>query len=270
MRTTLATLAVFAAVSPGLAAGPRDSFRKLPPPNPLALLDAGSLDALSGSLRGYLVRSMPPTLYEASPNWGHTKRVARGVKWTGKRLPLKPELMYGDKEDGVWQRVRVVADNPADTLVFDLRDARQPEPGRLTFTAFVSFDTKVYYDRQRWESGVRLWAGSVRAKLRVRLALHCEATAKLEPNGKLLPDAVFRLRVLKSSLGYDNLVIEHIPGLGGEAAKVFGDAAKGSIKQWHPSLERDLLARADAALVKAGDTKEVRVSLSKLLARAGK
>jgi hypothetical protein len=30
-------------------------------------------------------------------------------------------------------------------------------------------------------------------------------------------------------------------------------------------MERDLLAKANAAIVKAGDTKEVRVSLSKLL-----
>jgi hypothetical protein len=33
--------------------------------------------------------------------------------------------------------------------------------------------------------------------------------------------------------------------------------------QWHPSFERDLLAKADAAIVKAGDTKEIRIGLSR-------
>jgi hypothetical protein len=62
-------------------------------------------------------------------------------------------------------------------------------------------------------------------------------------------------------------VVEHIAGLGGEAAKLLGDAARGSIKQWRPSMEHELLAKANVAIVKAGDTKEVRVSLSKLLGK---
>ncbi len=70
-------------------------------------------------------------------------------------------------------------------------------------------------------------------------------------------------------LGYDNLVVEHVAGVGGEAAKLIGDAVKKGLDQWHPSLERELLAKADAALVKAGDLKEVRVSLASLFKGKG-
>jgi hypothetical protein len=101
--------------------------------------------------------------------------------------------------------------------------------------------------------------------MRVKLTLCCEATAKLEPGGSVLPDAVFRLRVLAADLRYDNFVTEHAAGVGGEAAKLLGEAVKDGIEQLHPSLERHLLEKADAALVKAGDTKEVRVSVMKLL-----
>ena len=99
------------------------------------------------------------------------------------------------------------------------------------------------------------------------MTLHCEATARLDDSGGLLPDALFRLRVLQAESGFDNFVVEHIAGLGGEAAKLLGDAARGSLKQWRPSMERELLARTNAALVKSADTKEVRVSLSKLLGK---
>jgi hypothetical protein len=232
--------------------------------NVLAALGGGSVDALAGSLRGFVIKAMPAPLFEDTTHWNRQKPV-REIKWRGQGLHVYPEKMDVPKNDGRWWKVRVTADRLPDTLVFDLREPRQVEPGRMTFTAFISFDTHVVFDRQIWHSGTRTYSGSIRARLRVRLTLHCEATARLDGGGGLLPDAVFRLRVLHAESGYDNFVVEHIAGVGGEAAKVLGDAAKGSVNKWRPAMERALLAKADAAIVKAGDTKEVRVSLSKLL-----
>src|SRR5262245_37979350 len=173
------------------------SLKKMEPPNLGVLLSAGTTDALAGSLRGYLVRSLPDPLYEASPNWGHTAKTIRGVK-----------------KDGVWRKIRVTALHPADTLVFDIRDLQVPEPGRMTFTAFVSFDARTEHERQRWQAGIKLFDTSVRARFRVRLTLHCEAATRVEPGGLLLPEAVFRLRVVKSNVEFDNLVVQHIVGFG--------------------------------------------------------
>jgi hypothetical protein len=242
-------------------------------PNPLSNTDAlsfltgSSIDALSGSLRGYLVHNLPPTLYEASPGWGHTKRGPRGVKWTGKVLPVRPEVMYGEKKDGIWKKIRVTADNLPDTLIFDLRNVHTIEPGRIGFDVFLSFDMHIDYQQQKWDAGVRLYDTSTRARLRVKLTLSCEVSGRLEPTGALLPDAVIQLRVVRSDLRYDNLVVEHVAGVGGEAAKLVGDTVKGGLREWYPSLERELLAKANAAIVKAGENKEVRVSLSKLLTK---
>ena len=232
----------------------------------LAALGGGSVDALAGSLRGFVVKSMPVPLYEDVRHWGMQKPLSQ-IKWRGKGVHVHAERVEVLKNDGRWWKVRVTAERLADTLVFDLRDVQQTEPGRMTFTAFLSFDTHVDYDRQTWRTGTRTYSGSIRARLRVKLTLHCEATARLDAGGGVLPDAVFRLRVLEASSDYDNFVVEHIAGLGGEAAKLLGDAARGSVKQWRPSMERELLAKADAAIVKAGDTKEVRVSLAKLLSK---
>jgi hypothetical protein len=231
----------------------------------IPLNTGGSLESLSGSLRGHLVRTLPPVLYQGSPGWGHTARVANGIKWRGQGLHVHPEVQYALKNDGTWRQVQLTAENLADTLVFDLRNLQHPEPGRMTFDVFVSFDARIDVRQQNWESGVRLYDGSVRAKGRVRLLLHCEASARLEPGKKLLPDAVLRLHVVKADAGFDNFKVEHVAGVGGELAKVLGDAVRGGLRQWRPSLERELLAKAEAALVKAGDTREVRVNVLGLL-----
>jgi hypothetical protein len=118
--------------------------------------------------------------------------------------------------------------------------------------------------------GVRVYSGSTRARFRVRAKLLCEVTAKFEKGKDWLPDAVFRLRMLNSDLRYDNVVVEHTAGVGGELAKFLGDAVIDGLRQWKPSLERNLLAKANAAIVKAADTREVRVNLINLFSQGGK
>jgi hypothetical protein len=62
------------------------------------------------------------------------------------------------------------------------------------------------------------------------------------------------------------LVIDHTAGLNGEAAKAIGDVAIGIVKAIKPNLEKDLLEKADAAIVKAAQKKELTLTLDKLLA----
>jgi hypothetical protein len=244
-----------------LASGPL-SAQAPPVPN---LLGNKTLDALAGTFRGLLLRNLPNPLYETSSNWGHKKETPNGIKWTGKMLPLHPHVTHSLKNDGVWRKLRVNATNANDTLVFDLRNLQQPEPSRKTFDAILAFDAEVNFDEEKWRAGLRTLAYSVRARLRVRLRLCCEVSSRSEtaPDA-LVPDVIFRLRVTKADLGYDNLVVEHIAGIGGEAAKVLGDTIHGALRDWHPEMERHLLDRANAAIVQAGDTREVRISLGNL------
>ncbi len=248
-----------------LVAGARADAPKLNVGAAASLFDPSSTAALSGGLRGVLLDALPNPLAEDDNHWGGQRPVAHGLVWHGHGLHLHPEVTKTLRNDGRWWKIKATTDHLPETLVVDLSDLRQPEPGKTTFNLFVSFDARVEYEHQDWDRGLRLSSGRVEARMRVKLRLACEATFQVESQGKLLPDAVFRLRVTDAHLGYDDFEVEHVLGVGGDLAKLIGDAAKTCVDQWCPSLERTLLERADAAIVKAADTKEIRLGVGKLL-----
>lgn len=231
----------------------------------LPLLDASSPQALSGVLRGALIQFLPNPLYEASPGWGQQSMVANQLKWKrDEGILLKPKIYKTLKNDGTWRKIILTSNNLPDTLILDIRNVQLAQPNQLNFDLFLSFDARVEYLHHVWESGVRLYSGSVKARFRVKLLLHCEATATLESGKKLIPDAVFRLHATSGKLSFDNLVFEHVPGLGGSAAKVLGNGFHNILNDLRPSLESNLLSKGNAAIVKSADTKEVRVSLGRV------
>jgi hypothetical protein len=265
MYAQVALVILFVVVSPVFAQSPKQA----PLPNPLSLLNASSTDAIAGNFRAALVKAMPSPLFEDAKTWGRTKDVTT-IHWRGQGLAVRPEKVVKPKKDGDWRKTRLTADNLTDTLVFDLRNLQSPEVGRVTFTIFLSFDASVRSDHQKWNEGAKIWDSTLKARMRVKLALDCELTARLDDKGELLPDAVIRLHATKADLKYDNLVVEHAAGLGGAAAKLMGDAAHRLVNEFKPNLERDLLAKADAEIVKAADTKEIHVKLGDLLMRKGR
>ena len=214
-----------------------------------ALGESSAAASLAVNVRALLLTVLPEPLFEDSKNWGLRKKGPLG------RV----------HNDGRWWKVRLSAVNPKDTLILDIRDLVKHGKGRSTFNVFIACDVRVVLDRQTWKAGARLYSGSMRARLRVRATLACEVLTRVVPGKGLFPDTTFRLRVLGSQLAYDNVVVEHTAGVGGEAAKVLGDAVLGTLKQVKPSLERRLLEKANAAVVKAGDTREIKLGLSSLV-----
>src|SRR5262249_12086622 len=114
---------------------------------------------------------------------------------------------------------------------------------------------------ERWKKGVKLYDATARARLNAWMTLRCESTMKVEASG-FLPTIVYRLRVVDSDFLYTDLVFEHVAGLGGEAAKDLGDLGHRMLTQWKPSVERRLKERLETQIVKAADTKEIRIGLS--------
>jgi len=252
----LATDPAFA--GPGMPAPAKPGMPPVPAP-------ANSADAVAAAMRNYLIHSLPTVLYEKSPGWGETKTVATGLKWSGKGLDIHAHVMHAERNDGKWRKVQVTAPNLANSLSVTIQNIQQPDPERTTFDLAVALDVRVNYEVQDWKAGVRLYSGNARARLRVKLALACEATSRVEWPKASLPEVVFRLRVLKANTSYEHFVVEHVAGVGGDTAKLIGDAVRQGIHKWHPSIERNLLAHANAAIEKAGASKELHLGLGTLM-----
>jgi hypothetical protein len=216
---------------------------------------AATLNQLSSALRTFLLANIPATLYSKSRNWD---RQEISPKLKGLRVVHVP------RNDGTWRKIKVTPDNPARTLEVKVSDLKNRGKDKMTFKTFVALGTRVEMEEQIWESGHRLYSGSMRARLRIKLDLDVENTIKLDYKGGILPDVVFRLKIIAAKVSYDNLVVEHIAGVGGSAARLTGEAIRSALKKWKPSVERDLLAKASATLLKAGDTKEIRLGLGSL------
>ncbi|MFO0880822.1 MAG: hypothetical protein U0840_26125 [Gemmataceae bacterium] len=209
---------------------------------------AASTEALAAQLRTFVLDFMPDPLHEDSKRWGQQKKNARGKM----------------KNDGRWLRYRITGRNLRDGLQLRVENLRK-QGARSTFDIQIAFEAQVLLERQTWLMGARLYSGSTRARFKVYLTLNCELTTKVDKATAWLPDMIVRLRVVKSDFRQDDLVVEHTAGVGGDMAKVLGELIVESVKLAKPNLERDLANKINAAVVKAGDTKEVRVSLADLL-----
>jgi len=220
-----------------------------------------SLPQVAEMMKPFLIEAIPPVLFEQSRNWGKTSRTPHAIHWHG----LRPEIVKTPRNDGHWQKLRLSPRNLAGTLDFRMTPARTIDSERQTFQVYLSFVTTIDYEHQLWESGVRLYSGSTRARVRVKLWMDIENTVRLEAKKSIVPDLVFRLKATNAKLAYEDLVVEHTAGVGGTAAKLIGQMIEDTIREVQPDLERKMLEKAGAAIVRAADTREIRIGLGSVL-----
>ena len=232
-----------------------------------APLPAHDTNELASTLRKLMLANLPDPLVEADMGWNTQREVAIGMKWEKVgRVRLKPVVMRDVKNDGHWQKVHIHATDPEKSLTLTVTNVRSPEVGKTLFDAQIGLDSKIIYEQQMWLGGKRLYAGASQARCRAELHCVVELTDKVEfKPGSLLPAVSFRVRVVDAQLSYKNLVCEQTLGLSGEAAKLVGKTLLEVLKKVQPHTEKDLLAKANIAIVKAADTKEVRIEFDRLL-----
>ena len=222
---------------------------------------------LADTFRKLLLANLPDPLIETNHGWGDQKEGVIGVKWEKKGgLLRRPELMRDTKNDGHWEKVTLTAVDPAKTLQLVLANPRSPEVGKTVFDAVVISDVRLKYEQQQWAMGRRLYSGETRAKCSAGVQMVVEVTTRNEfKPGSFLPNVVLRAKVTEAKLSVWDVEVEHTLGSDGPAAKALGKAVYEVVKKVKPNMEKDLLGKADAAIVKAGDTKEVTLELSNLL-----
>ena len=222
---------------------------------------------LSNVARQLILKFLPDPALTTKKNWGNQKEVV--VRIDGERkgpFQWKFETKKELKNDGHWRALTLSAVEPATKFGIELKDIVTPEPGKTTFTAILTSPVKFEFEQQFWKAGIRLLRGETRGRCDTTIVLRCESMSKLDwAPGKLLPSQILRVKVTNADVNYENLKIEHTAGLGGDAAKVVGETVLKAVKLMKPNLEKDLLEKANAAIVKAGDSKEMKLDLEKLI-----
>jgi hypothetical protein len=136
------------------------------------------------------------------------------------------------------------------------------------FDAEVSMNVRFVYEQQLWAAGARLYSGETRARCKASAIMTIELTKRLDfKEESKIPDLMFRARVTEAKVDYKDLVVEHTLGMGGDAAKLLGKAMHEVVKVVKPDIEKDLKEKANKAIIKAADTKEIRIELEKLLSK---
>lgn len=279
MRTVaLLTLALSAAV---VAAEPPKPAKDLPilppppkpakdvpplPPSPKAeakKTDPAQAELLANLLRDLVAKKIPDPLTKSSSNWGKQSAVT-----TVRRFRVGSEPVREMVNDGLWRRVEVRVPDPSKVML-DVTELTHPEEGKMLATVVVACDrVDMKMEHQLWRKGRRLYGGETRAHCQAGITLKAEVTTKSEfkKDAPLaLPEVTFTVKVTDAQLSYGKIVVDRTIGLDGDAAEAVGDLALKVVKAVAPDLEKDLLEKANAAVVKAAGTREFKVTLDKLL-----
>jgi hypothetical protein len=245
------------------------------PPKPLAKTDAkkpeprkgdpAEAHALAKVLRDLLVKNLPDPLSKANQNWDHQKAITV-IHRHREGLRVWSEPVQEMVNDGVWRRYETRIPDPA-KIVLAVTELTFPEEGKVLATVGVIAErVDVKFEQQVWRNSVRLYGGETRAHCKGSLLLTVEVTSKTEfKKGAFLPEVTLKVKATEAHLGYEDVVVDHTAGLDGEAAKALGDVAIRTVKAVKPDLEGDLLTKANAAIVKAAGSRELRVALDSLL-----
>lgn len=232
--------------------------QSLPPADP----------ALTVLVRDQLIQYMPILLAETHESWGKQSEVTVGMKLvrTG-AFSCRLEPQYAIRNEGHWHRLKIAARDPQNTMLLSLSNMKSEESGRMTFDATMSTLVELNFEQQLWKSGIRLIGTETRARATAGVRLQCEATNRFDYRpGTVVPELVLRFRVTHADVFVNDIVVERTLGMNGMAARTIGETVQKLVKRFQPDLERKTLDRANEAVLKAADTKEIRIGFQKWFA----
>ncbi len=230
-------------------------------PAPLAAPSPNSA-AMAETIRQMLLQKMPTPLLHKDVDWGKQKQFD-AIKFDPKH-PLKLEVEKKWRSDGTWRKFDVEGLNFAENLKVAIDKVRSPRESLTQFQLTLSAPVRVDFHQQIWKDGIKIYSGETKARCIIGATLQCEMQSEVVFKG-FLPEVNLKFKVTDTHVGYDQLVVEHTLGLGGDAAKILGAAMVETIKQVKPSIEKDFLDKANASVLKAGKEREIRMGVSKWL-----
>jgi hypothetical protein len=225
------------------------------------------IESLAKTLRTLALTNLPNPLVKSNDGWGKQKEFVEGrimLRNTKKFGPEAPRVVVND---GLWRRITVAPRNPNETLGVSITELVKldPDTAHLVLDTVMDIDFRV--EHQLWARGHQLYSGETRGHCKAGLKLKAEVLTKMKKvPSSFLPEVTLTIKATEANLFYDKVVIDHTAGLDGVDAQKAGEFVIELAKSVKPDLEKQLLEKANAAIVKAASSKEVKVPLDKLLA----
>lgn len=227
--------------------------------------------ALAKTIRGLMLTKLPDPLVKANDGWGKQKELVQGAIMLRNPKKFGPEAPRQLVNDGLWRRITVTARKPADTLAVGIPELVRPTADTANLTLDVEMEIDFRVEHQFWKRDLQIYSGETRGHCKAAVQLKAEIVTKTEKvPGSFFPNVTLTIKVTDAKLFYDKLVIDHTAGLDGEDAKSAGDFVLDLVKSVKPDLEKQLLEKANAAIMKSVGSKEIKVELDKLLGAAKK
>jgi hypothetical protein len=245
-----------------------------PGPEPIPLKAPKSIDqprpeevaAISKLLYEMAMKKMPDTLVKANDGWGKQKEYAVGKVMLRNSGRLPPEAPRVVVNDGLWRRFTVAPREPEKTFGVGIAELVRPEPDKMLVTINVAMEINFRMEQQLWKRGHMLYSGETRGHCKTAVQLKATVVHKTEfKPGSLLPEVALKITTTDAKIFYDKIYIDHTAGIDGPDAQALADTVIDLVKSVMPTLERDLLEKGNAAIVKAAGTREVRVEIDKLM-----
>ena len=233
-------------------------------PEPLKT-DPAEAHALAAVLRELMQKNLPDPLSQTKQNWGNQKAVT-AIHRHREGLRVWNEQVEEMRNDGAWRSISVRVPDPS-KLTLAVTELTHPAEGKILATVgIIAERIDFHFEQQIWRNGVRLYAGETRGHCKGSLLIKIEALTKLDfKKGSFFPEVTLKVRATDAQLGYEDVVVDHTAGVDGEAAKFLGDAAIKLVKTFKPDLERELLEKGNAAIVRGAGTHELKASLDKII-----
>ena len=276
-HTSAAALAALLAASAG-AQPPDPEPVPLPLPAPIALKPPKGVPqpteaeaaALAQTLRGLMLEHLPDPLVKSNDGWGNQKEFVVGGLMLRNPKKFGPEAPRQMFNDGLWRRITLTGRKPADTLGVGIPELVRPTATTAHLVLDVAMDVDFRVEHQLWKRGLQIYSGETRGHCKAGLKLTADVESKITPKlGSFLPDVTLVIKATDAKVFYDKVVIDHTAGLDGDDAKKAGDFVLELVKAVKPDLEKQLLDKANASVLKAVGSKEIKVQLDKLIGPPG-
>ncbi|MBP3955932.1 hypothetical protein J8F10_11615 [Gemmata sp. G18] len=244
---------------------PLKTPKSVPQPTPQEIA------ALSKTLRTLALANLPNPLVKANDGWGSQKEYVVGAVMLRNAKRFGPDAPRQMVNDGLWRRTTVLARKPDDTLNVAIAELVRHDVNTATLVLDTEMEIDFRVEHQLWKRGLQLYSGETRGHCKAGLKLKVEVVSKTEKDpGSFFPKVTLLIKVTDAKLFHDKIAIDHVAGLDGEDAKSAGNFVLDTVKTIKPDLEKQLLDKANAAIMKAAGSKEIKLELDKILGTAAK